>query len=320
MRGHARLFRGLSFGALLLAASVGVGAFGEAGHRVVGRVAALRLTSARALTEVSRILRPQETLADAALWADTIKNITYEDEDTGLFRLEHPSHDIYHYTDLAFQETRYDPDAPGAHAADVVRMAGECIRVLKGTSRTFTEREALRLLAHYAGDMHQPLHIGTAYVSTTEPLAFVVPKGPTGWRMALGGNALRYGPEDSFNLHSYWDSRVVTLAMRQDDVAAYAARLIADVPIGAGWQNTGAVETWPAQWATEALEYAKDLHRDVKIVAYLGPDADRRTAHRWRIELPPDYDTRSQERTRIQLAKGGYRLAATLKAIWPETK
>jgi len=52
-------------------------------------------------------------------------------------------------------------------------------------------------------------------------------------------------------------------------------------------------------------------------VAYLGPDPERRTAHRWRIELPPGYDAAASARTRTQLAKAGYRLAATLKAIWP---
>ncbi len=317
MRARQYMRRVLGLASVMVVATASLGAFGEAGHRVVGRVAALHLSGSRALEEVGRILRPQETLADATLWADTIKSVTYEDEDTGRFRLEHPSHDTYHYTDLPFQATRYDPDAPGAHAADVVRMAGECIRVLKGTSRTFTPREALRLLAHYAGDMHQPLHIGTAYVSAQEPLTFVVPEGPTGWRMALGGNALRYGPEDAFNLHSFWDTRAVTLAMQQDDVAMYAARLLNEVPVESAWRNEGAPESWPAQWATEALEYAKEVHRDVKVTAYLGPDADRRTAHRWRIELPPDYDARARQRSRIQLAKGGYRLAATLKAIWP---
>jgi hypothetical protein len=294
-----------------------LGAYGESGHRVVGRIAELHLAGSRALQEVRSTLRSEETLADAALWADTIKSVTYEDEDTGAFRLEHPSHEVYHYTDLPFQADRYDPDTPGAHFTDVVRMASECIKVLKGTSRVFTRREALRLLAHYVGDMHQPLHIGTAYVSATEPPAFVVPQGPTGWRMALGGNALRYGAEDAFNLHSYWDTRAVTLAMGPEDVATFSARLVKELPIAPEWNGTGNVESWPAEWATDALVYAKELHKDVRLVAYLGPDPERRTAHRWRIQLPPGYDDLARTRTRLQLAKGGYRLAATLKAIFP---
>jgi hypothetical protein len=312
--------------ALLAYATGHVGAFGEAGHRVVGSIAELHLRDSRALQEVRRILRPQETLADAAVWADTIKNVMYEDEDSGLFRLEHPQHEVYHYTDLAFQADWYDADALGAHSGDVVRMAVECIRVLKRPpsmptgpySRAFTPREALRLLAHFVGDMHQPLHIGSAYVSADEPLRFVVPTGATGWRMAIGGNALRYGPQDTLNLHSYWDSRAVSLSMAGEDVAAYSARLVREVPIPPIWKAETREDTWPIQWATDALVYAKDVHRDVKVVAYLGPDAERRVAHRWRIELPPDYDDRARQLTRNQLAKGGYRLAATLKAIWPD--
>lgn len=303
--------------ALVAGLTAGLGAFGEAGHRVVGRIAEIRLRNSPALRQVVTILRPQETLADAAVWPDTIKGVTYEDEDTALFRLRHPAHEVYHYTDLPYQADRYDADAIGAHSTDVVQMARECIRVLKGTSHVFTRREALRLLAHYVGDMHQPLHVGTAYVSAGDPLTFVVPSGPTGWRMAIGDNALRYGPEDTYNLHSYWDSRAVSLTMGNEDVAAYSARLVAELAIASSWKNTGSVETWPAQWATDVLVYAKDVHRDVKLVAYLGPDPDRRVAHRWRIELPPGYDDRARQLTRTQLAKAGYRLAATLEAIWP---
>lgn len=272
------------------------------------------------MKEVVKFLRPQETLGDAAQWPDTIKSITYEDEDTALFRLRHPSHDAYHYTDLPFQDTKYDLNAIGTNTTDVVQMAAECIRVLKGSSKTFTERQAIRLLAHYVGDMHQPLHVGSAYVSAAAPLAFVVPKGPTGWRMAIGGNALRYGPDDQFNLHGFWDSRAVTLAMQQDDVPAFVARLLKEQPVEPAWANSGPAESWPEQWANEALQYAKDIHKGLTITAYLGPDAERRTAHRWRIELPPDYDQRARERARVQLAKAGYRLAATLKAVWPDSQ
>ena len=61
-------------------------------------------------------------------------------------------------------------------------MTRECIRVLRGSSTAFTRRDALRMLAHLVGDMHQPLHAGNAFVSASGPLRFVVPEGPTGWR------------------------------------------------------------------------------------------------------------------------------------------
>ena len=295
-----------------------VGAFADPGHRIVGRVAELHLQNSRALRELRKILRQQETLGDAAVWPDTIKTPTYEDQDTGLFRLNHPAHDTYHYTNPAFQIDRYDPSVPGTRPTDILQMTRECIRVLKGTSKSFSSREAVRLLAHFLGDMHQPLHVGNAFVSASGPLVFVTPQRPTGWHTSTGGNALVYGPQDRFNLHSYWDSHIVNLAMRNEDVPTYAARLVAELPVAQDWKDTGDPDAWPERWVNEGLKYAKDAYRDIKLTVYLGPDETGRIPHRWRIEQPAGYDDRSRSLIRIQLAKGGYRLAALLKAIWPE--
>lgn len=298
--------------------TIGVGAFGEAGHRIVGTLAELHLANTRALTEVRRILRPKETLADAAVWPDRIKNPLYEDGDTAAFRLNHPAHDTYHYANLPFQADAYDLTVPGARPTDAVQSAREAIRVLRAGKGMFTPREALRILAHLAGDIHQPLHVGNAFVSAGDPLTFVVPQGPTGWRTTLGGNALVYGPELRFNLHSYWDSHAVNITMGKEDAATFAARLFAETKPASGWVNTGDAETWPAQWGTEGLSRAKEVHAGLKLVKYLGPDEAKRTAHRWSIEQPAGYDDRARPLTRQQLALAGYRLAATLKAIWPE--
>jgi hypothetical protein len=89
------------------------------------------------------------------VWADTIKAPTYEDADTQPFRLAHPAQDVYHFTNIPFQASKYDAASFGAHWIDIVRMTRECVRVLRGSSQLFT-REALRLLAHFLGDIHQP--------------------------------------------------------------------------------------------------------------------------------------------------------------------
>jgi hypothetical protein len=303
--------------AVILVLGSTLGAFGDSGHRIVGRVAEIHLQGSRAVTELRRILRPQETLPDAAVWPDTIKNPLYEDDDTPLFRLRHPAQDTYHYTNVAFQSAKYDPALVGARPTDILQMTRECIRVLRGSS-TFTPREAVRMLAHLVGDMHQPLHVGNAYVSASGSLRFVVPIGPTGWRTSVGGNALVYGPQDRFNLHSYWDTHIVNLAMRNDDVPTYAARLVKELPVPAEWQDTGDPETWPERWVNEGLGLAKEAHQDIRLTTYLGPDEAGRSPHRWRIEQPAGYDDRSRPRIRVQLAKGGYRLAALLRAIWTE--
>ena len=305
--------------AMLVWLSTSTGAFGTPGHRITGTLAELHLRDARALQEVRTILRTNETLADAAVWPDRIKEAVYEDEDTAMFRLNHPAHDTYHYANLPFQSEDYELSVPGARPTDIVQSARQCIDVLRTGKGPFTRREALRLLVHYLGDMHQPLHVGNAFVSAREPLEFIVPKGATGWRTTLGGNALVYGPEYRFNLHSYWDSHAVNLAMRQDDVPTFASRLMKEMEPSASWKGGGRdPREWVVQWATEGLGHAKEVHRGVRVVSYLGPDAEKRTAHRWLIEQPPDYDARAVPLVRQQLAIAGYRIAAVLRSIWPD--
>jgi hypothetical protein len=304
---------------LLCSLSATTGAFGNSGHRVIGTLAELHLGDSRAMTEVRKILRAKETLADAAVWPDRIKDALYEDEDTALFRLNHPAHDTYHYANLPFQSSEYALTVPGARPTDIVQAARDCIQVLRTGTGPFTRREALRLLVHYLGDMHQPLHVGNGFVSVREPLEFVVPKGPAGWRSTLGGNLLVYGPEHRFNLHSYWDSHAVNLAMQRDDVPAFAARLMKEVrPSDSSKGAGGDAREWVVQWATEGLGHAKEVHRGVRVVSYLGPDAEKRTAHRWLIEQPSGYDERAVPLVRRQLAIAGYRVAIVLRSIWPD--
>jgi hypothetical protein len=298
--------------------SLTLDALGATGHRIVGALAELHLRDSRALKEVRRILPRDHTLADASVWPDTIKNPLYEDADTTIFRLNHPAHDTYHYANLPFQTERYGLEVPGARPTDIVQMTRESIRVLQTGKGMFTPREALRLLAHFVGDLHQPLHVGNAFISSSGPLAFVEPKTPAGWRPSLGGNAMVYGPENRFNLHSYWDSHAVNITVQKEDVPAYAGRLFAEVPPAAGWKPSGEPDSWPAQWATEGLMHAKEVHRGLRLVSYLGPDDAKRTPHRWLIEQPSDYDQRARPLMRQQLAAGGYRLAAVLRAIWPD--
>ena len=77
--------RSLTLVAVVLAAAfftISLDAFGGSGHRIVGTLAEMHLKNTRALKEVRKILRPNETLAEASVWPDTIKDALYEDGDT----------------------------------------------------------------------------------------------------------------------------------------------------------------------------------------------------------------------------------------------
>ena len=99
---------------------------------------------------------------DAAIWPDTIKDPLYEDGDTPLFRLvaSGAGHLSLHQCAVPGRRIQTRP-RPGARPTDILQMTRECLRVLRGTSKAFTPREALRMLAHLVGDMHQPLHAAT---------------------------------------------------------------------------------------------------------------------------------------------------------------
>ena len=265
--------------AAIVALGSTLGAFGDSGHRIVGRVAELHLQGSRALTEVRKILRPQETLADATVWPDTIKNPLYEDGDTPLFRLQHPAQDTYHYTNIPFQAARYDLSLPGARPTDIVQITRECVRVLRGTSKTFTPREALRMLAHTVGDMHQPLHAGNAFISASGPLRFVLPEGPTGWRTTAGGNALVYGPAGSLQpplVLGHAHRQPGDAERRCDDVCGEAGRR------SCPWRRSGRTRAIPTRGPnagpTRRSSTRKRRTRTSGSPSYLGPDEAGRIA------------------------------------------
>ena len=57
---------------LFLASAEAAFAWGDDGHQTVGKIAALRIKP-RTAQKIAQILKPGETLASIATWADTVK-------------------------------------------------------------------------------------------------------------------------------------------------------------------------------------------------------------------------------------------------------
>ena len=103
----------LLIGALLLLTPVrSAFAWGSDGHQAVGRIAASRI-SRRTAQQIARILKPGETLANIATWADTVKErmgTADPDPDTHAF-LQDVAHNEtnreWHYDDLPLGCTSY---------------------------------------------------------------------------------------------------------------------------------------------------------------------------------------------------------------------
>ena len=317
----------------LLAGFIGVSLFistaahawGASGHETVAAMADQLIAGRRAAAEVRKLLKPGETLQSVANWADCAKGYCGElTEELKEFVRRNPHHARYHYTDVPFQADAYEEGGVGTSDDDIVHILKQCIAVLKGaTDRNanphgLSPREALLLLVHLLGDVHQPLHVGSAYVSDKN--TFVVPATAAAVDNELifgtaGDNDLMF---ESKSLHEFWDGRAVEEAMRHanartpEEFATRLMRASPDLPI-----VNGDVSKWPGKWATETLGAAKLAHAGLSIdQREEAQKRSRETRFLWRVSAPSGYAQSAGTLAAQQLTRAGYRLAAVLEAVW----
>lgn len=306
--------------------------WGSEAHETIGLLAERQIAGTRAAAEVRKLLRSGETLAVASTWADRIKRGGFDAESND-YLLRNPGHLSYHYTDIPFQAAAYRPDLIGARPDDLVHLYGRCIAILRGRSDAknnttgITPRVALLLVAHFAGDIEQPFHVGGGYIAEVDGRPrFVDPRGrPRGsYRSDIGANALMFGPG---NLHFYWDIMAVRRAMAQSGGSlgprAYADWLAANFKPQADWDAKGDPASWPAQWAGSILPLARETRAGLRLglrVEVPNPSAPPPYRSEWTVALPPEYERRATNAVGPQLARGGHRLARLLQAIWPEAR
>jgi nuclease S1 len=259
-----------------------VAAWGAQGHRLVGLIAAERLTPpARQRAEW---LLDGQTLAEVSSWADTI---TSDQVQTS----------YWHYLNIPPEAPGYDrdrdcPKQPGASAGSRSDRWRDCVvdRIAYWEERLGDVRldradraTALKFVVHFIGDLHQPFH------------ALGVGRGGNDIKVRVFGEAdcgndpARPNP---CNLHSVWDGRLI--ARRGLDDRAYLAALTKLIDArGFGTQPIGT----PAQWAEQSFRLAK--------AALVRPDTNIDEAYYRR------HITVVDER----LALGGVRLAGELNRI-----
>jgi hypothetical protein len=322
---------------LLFPLSGPAAAYGPDGHHTVGAIADRLLVGTNAAARVASLLGPLN-LENAAVWADCAKGVSetthkyvvnpvyaecaiYETPG-GEAAMEdfvvrndqqcHPGpddeicHKGYHYTDIAIQHANYDTSLVGARPTDLVGAIKAALIVLQGgrSPAPFNfkdKREALLVLAHYIGDVHQPLHVGAVYLSaaghrvnpdagTYNPATFT-----------RGGNQLWVGGSPKAKLHGAWDDVPGSLMPSKVDVLAAAAR---HVPL-----TSGGLPDWPQTWASETL---KDAQK-----AFVGVKFAPKSGKTWSTALPTGYTTKMTAIKTERLEKAGARLAQVLQTIWP---
>lgn len=151
-------------------------AYGPIGHRTVAKVAEFYLTDT-AKQQILDLL-DGESLVLASTYADNIKS----DRSIGNF-------DHLHYVNAqdgqSYSESEKNPKG------DIITAINNSIAVLKDKSSSKEDKVFnLKMLIHFIGDLHQPLHTGRAE--------------------DMGGNAIKLKWfNKSTNLHRVWDSDMI---------------------------------------------------------------------------------------------------------------
>jgi len=190
--------------------------WGRAGHFITGEVAAAHLTDT-ARAEVERVLGEQ-SIAEATVWMDQVRP-------TDAYRHTADWHWVTVPGDSTYAEARKNPNG------DLIDALERKITALKtGELSTDEEREALRMVIHLVGDIHQPLHVGTGD--------------------DRGGNdvAVTYLGRET-NLHRVWDTDM--LVSWNDDYQHWAAAINHPTEeLVAAWQRATV-----RRWAEESVSY-----------------------------------------------------------------
>jgi len=159
---------------------------------------------------------------------------------------------------------------------------------LKNGANDQARAEALFFLGHFAGDVHQPLHV-----------SFADDKGGNDIKPIKGG------VYKSGSLHSVWDSGILAVAIRNRGWRLFGESLIDDITDA---QKTEWLSKAPIDWANESL--AITTRKDVD---YCEPSATECRKEPGGRTLKRAYQTKHDDDVTMRLRAGGVRLANEIK-------
>jgi hypothetical protein len=199
----------------------------DLGHRMVASIAEQRLTPHTA--EAVRDILDGQSLADASVWADNIKQYRHDA-------------DPLHYVNIPLTATAYDSARDCPHGSCIIAAIASDRRVLANPSASPLDRaEALRFLIHFMGDLHQPLHVAD--------------NGDRG-----GNRRTVYLDGDSTNLHKVWDGEI--LEHQGVTAASYLDQLRREMDtMDLAALERGTIVDWAMEGHRVAAEFAYRLPR-----------------------------------------------------------
>lgn len=358
---------------LIIGFSTPLEAYGPLGHEIVGAIADERLANTSTAAKI-RGLIDGLSLEKAAVIPDEIKGWDKKgvDDPKSFHYSAHPNLDIqlrnfwranqpthnpgsampshhwFHYTDVpVVRVERYAESQAGRGTWDVVHIIPYCVEVLRGrvpeqNERKITKPVALILLAHYVGDIHQPLHVGAEYFDAQGRIAdpdkdksSLGDEGGNTFTLELNDEPPRRRGIHKKILHAFWDYDAVNAlfpevpkTLRKSDLEAQieplkkqlAHEMATHEP--KNWQIAGNVDpgNYAEIWADEILPIAREAHERLQFTdVHTQQEEDRIVAAgEAREKASPDHTSYRAWATNVvreELHKAGWRLADLLEKI-----
>lgn len=273
--------------------------WGAGGHMMVASIAFDRLNP-RAKAQVKKLLaipinscdvtKKSPDFVNAAHWADDVRpNLGFE------FAAD------LHFVDIPFVADHTPAPADLPKPQNIIKALEHYVQVLETSIDTNEQAEALRFVIHFVGDIHQPLHCATKVDGAHH-------EGDE------GGNLLHIMVDGKdVKLHSYWDGGLETFP-KSGPPPDFVPPDLDKIPPAVAVALQGHPDTDPLLKLNHPFSYrvwARESRALAESAAYKDI-AEGQTP-------TPEYVTRGLEIVRKRVAFAGYRLAALLNAIWPDS-
>ena len=257
-------------------------AWDEVGHEVICKIALRELTEETQL-EVQRLVELDaefEAFAESCTWADRPRK-----------------RELEHFVNVPRDLDVITTDECPLAETCIFSAIKDDLERLSDKSRPDQQRlDALKFLAHWVGDIHQPLHIG-----------FLDDRG---------GNDIIVGGRCSGSLHSVWDSCIIEHRLGKD-----ASSIASDLVAGVSEERRRAWQlATPVEWANESYQVTLSpetgycfMHKDtcwywsmIKVLEKGGVPRD--------VVVTQKYLSAHQNTVERRLLQAGIRLGALLNA------
>ena len=197
-------------------------AWGQTGHRVVGKIAENHLSPTAKKTIYS--ITHGVSLAELSTWLDDIKSDS-----------DYKKYTSWHYIEIP-DVTSYDGSNKNPKG-DLISGISFAVDALKHKGKN--DIESIAILVHLMGDLHQPLHVGNG-----------IDRGANGCMVNW------FGKNKRVSLHRVWDSYLInSRGLSYTEMAQFIDN-IGDDEVSEIQKNT------PLEWAIESRKLHDNMYPD----------------------------------------------------------